>query len=42
VVDKNHKKEWNMSTATKLDVQAISVVMQMALIGTNLALVHIL
>ena len=42
MVDKNHKKEWSMSTAVELTVQAISAVVQTAPIGTNLALVHIL
>jgi len=28
VVDKNHKKEWSMSTAVELTVQAISAVVQ--------------
>jgi hypothetical protein len=42
VVAENHKKEWSMSTAVEVTVQAISAVVQTVPIGTNLALVHIL
>ncbi len=38
-VDKNHKKEWNM-TITVGTVQAIGAVVQMATVGTNLVLAH--
>jgi hypothetical protein len=39
---KTISKEWNISTAVELTVQAISAVVQTAPIGTNLALAHIL